>query len=1447
VLTYHNDNLRTGLNAQETVLTPQNVNSTTFGKLFEDPVDGQIFAQPLVVTRVNVPGQGVRDLVIVATENDSVYAFDADNPDAVPIWHTSFINPAAGVTPVPVSATQGNVQPEVGITGTPVIDASTGTIYVSAATQEVRPDGVHFVQRLHALDVATGADKVAPYTIGDTLFNGSTYTDVSSFAVPGTGDGSTSGVVYFNALREAQRPGLLLLDGTVYVGWASHGDNGPYHGWVIGFNAQTLHPVAGAVYNDTPNGSEGGIWMSGAGLAADSAGNIYFSTGNGTFDANLGGSDYGDSAVKLSTSSGLSVADYFTPSNQAYLDQNDLDFGSGGVMLLPDQPGLYPHLLVMSYKLGTLFLINRDDMGRFNPNTDNVLQELPGALGGTWNMPAYFNGTIYYNSVGDVLKAFQLFASDATTSLSTAPVSQSLSPIGYPGDTPSISSNGTENGIVWTLQTDGFSGGFPAILHAYDANDVSRELYNSSQAGARDVLTSAVEFTVPTVANGHVYVGGANGLVVLGLLPSGGRPTVFNTGVDANGNALAVGSVDPNYTLVSSPDASNPGPQAYVYDTSSLPYVPDSPNAAWISSAPEPSGSQAAGVYDYQTTVDLTNFDAKTAILSGYLSTDNELRDILVNGVSTGINNGTTDTSQFTSYTPYYITAGFHPGINTLDFLVNNDGGPTGLLNAMTMTASPLVPSNRLPAGFGQGDIGAVGLSGRAVFNQGTFSSYASGDDIFNTADAFHYVYKSLNGDGTIVARVDSVADTSFYAKAGVMIRETMDPGSMNAIMEITAGGQSFFQWRDSPGGSTSDIQGPDASVPSWVKLVRTGGILTGYESGDGRNWTEVGTAFVPMSTDVYVGIAATAQNNAAITTATFDQVALTSQVYFGNQAINAGGGAAGSYRPDTDFTVDQGSTAAFTNPVSTSGVTDPAPQAVYQTERWGVFTYTIPGLTPGALYNVRLHFAEVFFSSPGQREFNVAINGVQVLTNFDVDAVAGGPDKAIVEAFLARADRQGRIVIQFTQGAANFPKISGIQVLRADGDGSRLFAMGNSFQATAGEPETIQVATISSTSALAQRDLKADISWGDGTSSNAVVHLTASGSLEILGHHKYAQAGLYATTVSLDDRADEIVEVVQGTANVSTVQEPIAVSVAYYDDEHPNAMLPNPWNGSPNVTFWGGTTDGLFDTGAILISNTSKRPVVIGPGLHLNNFANGATYELWDSFIGSGYTLQPGQSLIAAQTAGRNFDTSDTPIVNSPSQRNSFTPLIHMTVNGQALVYVDAAQVLTAGGFDPGQSEGVSESAPWQTVGQVNATEQPSGAQPSVGIDTGTGIAAPGVPSVTVRGAPETSRAHAVTPAAARNEIAVSPAETVLARLVPPPRPVASPTGIAPIPSAGQVKPARGLAASPSRAVSASLSPTMPRERAHRPAAFAGLFSRRPIVNDPPTVVELAEGVLED
>jgi hypothetical protein len=514
VLTYHNDNFRDGLNNQETILTPANVNSTNFGRLYNVSVDGYVYAQPLYMPNVTIGGQ-THNVVFIATEHDSVYAFDANNPSNGPLWQTSFINPSAGVTTVPSADTNTtDIVPEVGITGTPVIDGTTGTLYVVAKTKENPSGGTNpdYVQRLHALDITTGADKMPAVVIGDTQYDGTNYTYVSGVSVPGTGDGSVKGVVTFNALRENQRPGLLLLNGVVYVAAASHGDNGPYHGWVIGYNATTLQLTS--ALNVDPNGGLAGIWMTGNGPAADSAGNVYASTGNGTFDANTGGADYGDSVVKLSTSSGLAVASYFTPYNQASLAQLDLDLGSGGILLLPDQPGLHPHELITAGKEGKIYVLNRDSLGGFNATADQVVQEFKGLNKSAYSSPAYFNNTVYYHGVGDVLKAFGL----SNGMLRTHPSSVSKTTFGNPGATPSISANGTSNGIVWELQTDAWIRGGPAVLHAYDASNVSRELYNSSQKGTRDKLGPAVKFSVPTIANGKVYVGTRTSFSIFGLL-----------------------------------------------------------------------------------------------------------------------------------------------------------------------------------------------------------------------------------------------------------------------------------------------------------------------------------------------------------------------------------------------------------------------------------------------------------------------------------------------------------------------------------------------------------------------------------------------------------------------------------------------------------------------------------------------------------------------------------------------------------------------------------------------------------------------------------------------------------------------------------------------------------------------------------------------------------------
>jgi hypothetical protein len=490
VLTYHNDNFRTGANTNETILTPANVSSNIFKRLFTRSVDGYVYAQPLVAAGVNLPRFGPRNVVYVATEHDSVYAFDADTGHSY--WHAKLL-PKGGKTVDSVKdANCTDLIPEIGVTSTPVIDPSTSTIYVV----EKGKTNTVFYQRLHALDLATGAEK----------FGGPVGLTAST---SGTGDGNNGGTVTYNPLQQNQRSALLLANGVVYIASAAHCDNDPYHGWILAYNATNLSQVA--AFNTTPNSGRGGVWMSGCGPSADTNGNIYVSTGNGGFDANTSGSDYGDSTLELT--SGLTVSDYFTPFDQANLDATDGDHGAGGVLLLPDQPGAHPHLAIQGGKEGSIYVLNRDNMGHFHAGDDSqIVQPLPSIIGPIFFTPAYFNGNIYCNGVGDNLKEFSL----TNGLLSTNPVSQSASSLGFPGATPSISANGNSNAIVWTIQTDAFmTKNGQAILHAYDATDLTKELYNS--ATSRQPTGAAVKFAVPTIANGKVYVGAVHRLAVYGL------------------------------------------------------------------------------------------------------------------------------------------------------------------------------------------------------------------------------------------------------------------------------------------------------------------------------------------------------------------------------------------------------------------------------------------------------------------------------------------------------------------------------------------------------------------------------------------------------------------------------------------------------------------------------------------------------------------------------------------------------------------------------------------------------------------------------------------------------------------------------------------------------------------------------------------------------------------
>ncbi len=548
VTTYRYDNSVSGIDAKETFLTPANVNVATFGPLFSDPIDGQAYAQPLYLANVAIPGKGAHNVLYLATCHDTVYAFDADaGGDA--LWTASFISPAVGtgITPVPQpDVISGDTTPEIGIIGTPVIDPATGTLYVVSKTKETgRGDNHnHYVQKLHALDVATGAEKFGgPSVIGDTTcdnpgdrttkdYDYNLAANPQTPSVKGSSRNAIDGTVYFNALRANQRPSLTLYNGVVYVAWASHGDNEPYNGWVIGFDAKTLAPIPNRTFCVTPNGEEGGIWQCGCGVSVDSAGNLYFSTANGQFDGDKGGQNWSQSIMKFVSNYGLSTAksaagsdqtfDYFTPYNEQGLSNGDVDIGSGGVLVF-DAPGApVPHLAIGSGKEGVYYVVNRDNLGQFDSASDHVVQKFEKAdRHEIMSTPIFFNNTIFYNRSGEDLRARAFSNGQVADSYN-----RTTGTFNGRGGGPVISANGTSNGIIWMLNNGG-----PATLEAYSTDALS-----SSTTGTQvpplfvgRLPDGGVKFTHPLVINSKVYAVGASRrgnrisaahLCVFGLLPN---------------------------------------------------------------------------------------------------------------------------------------------------------------------------------------------------------------------------------------------------------------------------------------------------------------------------------------------------------------------------------------------------------------------------------------------------------------------------------------------------------------------------------------------------------------------------------------------------------------------------------------------------------------------------------------------------------------------------------------------------------------------------------------------------------------------------------------------------------------------------------------------------------------------------------------------------------------
>ncbi len=515
VLTFHNNIIRSGVQSYETVLTKSNVNSAQFGKILSFAVNGDVYAQPLYISQYTMADNKAHNVLVVATARDRIYAFDADgnNPSAGYLWERILLGP--GETSVPAADVDtSDITPTIGVIGTPAIDRSTGTIYVVAKSVTTSGSPT-YIQRLHALNLADGAEKL----------NGPTTIQAS---VPGTGDGGAT--VAFGPLRNNQRAAILLAptpggvtSGSVFIAWASHGDNGQYHGWVISYDAANVSHQTGA-WADTPNGSQGGIWMSGGGLSSDGTGNIFGAAGNGSFDANDGGNDYGDSMFKLVLGqSGLALSDWFTPADQAELDGSDLDFGVGGApLILPPQPGPVPHLMVTADKQGEIYLLNRDDLGGYTGTANTSIQSFND--GGGFSIHSnlvFFNKALYLAPDGGPASMWTFHP--ALGFFNPVASSRSAHTFGCNGcdgggSNFTISANGQQNGIVWALDYSSY-GNSPVVLYAFDASNLSTELYDAAQApNQRDQATVAVKFTSPTVANGKVFVGSRNAVTVYGLL-----------------------------------------------------------------------------------------------------------------------------------------------------------------------------------------------------------------------------------------------------------------------------------------------------------------------------------------------------------------------------------------------------------------------------------------------------------------------------------------------------------------------------------------------------------------------------------------------------------------------------------------------------------------------------------------------------------------------------------------------------------------------------------------------------------------------------------------------------------------------------------------------------------------------------------------------------------------
>ncbi len=830
--TWRYDNARTGQNIAETKLTPANVNATTFGKVRSYPVDGYVYAQPLYLSGLTIGGI-THNVVFVATEHESVYAFDADHN--VQLWVASLVDTAhgaaAGATSVPSQDVgTSDILPEIGITATPVIDPATNTIYVEAKSKE----NGGYVHRLHALDVTTGKERPgSPVAIAPSI--------------AGTGVGSVNGVINWQPQWQLERPGLLLLNGKVYMAFASHGDNGPYHGWVLGYDAATLQPAG--VYNTAPNGSEGGIWESGAGLAADtiaSGGRMFIVNGNGeTVDGPpyTDTQSYGNAIERLDLSTGVHAADQWTPFDTDQLSASDIDQGSGGILLLPDQLGVHTHELVQVGKNGRIELLDRDNLGGFDTAVNHVVQEISGQIGGLWSTPAYWNGSLYFWGRGDVLKQFTL----QNGLLSGAPVSQGQDYSAFPGASPVVTSNGTANGIVWALRTDGYAANGPALLYAYDATNLSNLLYISNLNSLRDAAGIAVKFTVPTVIDGKVFVGAQGEVDVYGLLadaPPKAPAVTFNPapGSYLAAQAVTLSDTDPTAVIHYTIDGTTPDAASPVY-TGPLPVS----STTWIETlAVEPgldNSAVTAGNFIIGTTANISYSNgfsyAGGLTMNGTAINSDDSRLQLTNGglyqAGSAFANTPVHIETFISDFTFQLSGGARLADGFTFTLQNNSphalgasGGGLGY-GSQDVTAAPLMP-NSIAVKFDLWSNNGEGYDSTGVYKNGASPTIPAIDMTpsglnLSSGDTMraHIVYDGMTLFLTIT---DPVANTSFSTNVAVDIPGTIGSNTAYAGFTAATGGlgtsQKILTWNF----WSNPNLGPPQPVPTPVVSL-AGGLYT--------------------------------------------------------------------------------------------------------------------------------------------------------------------------------------------------------------------------------------------------------------------------------------------------------------------------------------------------------------------------------------------------------------------------------------------------------------------------------------------------------------------------------------------------------------------------------------------------------------------------------------------